>query len=463
MNTQNTLSKRILTNAFGIVLLRSVSFITAPIMSRLLTPADYGLISSYSVWVGLLGLFVGLQTHGTISNAVLDIDKKDMPQYYSSVLSISFFSTIIIAVPMWLFNAQLGNLLQLTPRLILLMAPQCFGSFCVSYYSAKLIVEKKAGKNLLLSLTMTILTGGLSIFLAWRMQVSYLGGIYGGALPSIAIGLVVFIWILCSGKKVYNKEYWRYALSISLPLIAHGLSSMVFGQSDRLMLRYMVGDVQAGLYSWAYNFSLVISSIWSSVNAIWTPYYFELLQNGDIKRTKEHLDNFNRFYCGTSIGFVLLTPEVYRTLAPEAYWDGLHIVPLVVLAYYFNHLYSFPANYEFYRKKTKWIAVGTTMASVVNIVLNLLMIPHMGQIGAALATTISYLGLFVFHHIIARRALGGFTFKISEYCRESIWVILACVLCYFTLDTSLWMLRWGLGALIGLYVLYSMWKRKAFI
>ena len=62
--------------------------------------------------------------------------------------------------------------------------------------------------------------------------------------------------MICSmakGKKCFNKEYWRYALSFNLPLVPYYLSQIIFNQSDRLMINSMTGKGEAAMYGVAYQ------------------------------------------------------------------------------------------------------------------------------------------------------------------------------------------------------------------
>ena len=87
------------------------------------------------------------------------------------------------------------------------------------------------------------------------------------------------------------------------------------------------------------------------------------------------------FYTIITLGFLLCAPEVFKILAPEKYWEGLKIIPLITLAYYFNFLYSFPANFEFYHLQTKLIAMSTILSAGINVGLNIVFIKRWGIMG----------------------------------------------------------------------------------
>ena len=125
--------------------------------------------------------------------------------------------------------------------------------------------------------------------------------------------------------------------------------------------------------------------------------------------------------------------------------------------YYF--LYSFPANYEFYNAKTKLISIGTICAAIINIVCNFIFIPVYAGIGAAIATLISFVFLFVFHEIIARFIIKNYDYKFTVYLKGLFPVITVSVMFYGTQD--FWYIRWGIGVVLGIYLLRRIIKNRA--
>ncbi len=80
-----------------------------------------------------------------------------------------------------------------------------------------------------------------------------------------------------------------------------------------------------------------------------------------------------------------------------AYMEAIYVVPPVVIAYAFQVVYSLYVNIEFFSKKQKYIALGTTIAAIVNIVLNIVFIPIFGYLAAAYTTLAGYILLFFIH------------------------------------------------------------------
>jgi O-antigen/teichoic acid export membrane protein len=145
-------------------------------------------------------------------------------------------------------------------------------------------------------------------------------------------------------------------------------------------------------------------------------------------------------------------------MAGREYWPGISLIPLIASAYYFNFLSSFPVNYEFYNQRTKLISIGTICAAIVNIICNLIFIPLYAGIGAAIATLISFFFVFIFHEVIARFITGDYDYRFTMYLRGLLPVIAVSVIFYVVQD--FWYIRWGIGVILGIYLLQRIIKNR---
>jgi len=175
-------------------------------------------------------------------------------------------------------------------------------------------------------------------------------------------------------------------------------------------------------------------------------------------KTRNFLELFTILACG----FILLTPEVYHVYARRDFWSGTGIIPLFVASYYLNFLCTFPVNYEYYHKKTKVVAAVTIFSSLLNVVLNYVLIRAMGMPGAALATAVSHGVQLTLHHVYCTRlGQGNYPFPVK------VWVTYAAafafVFGFVYLTQNLWLPRWGLGAVLGVIMLLRIKKRKVLI
>lgn len=452
-------------NILGPIILNGVNFFTVPIFTRLLGAENYGIISLYTTWVQILTIVMGLQTCGTISAARVHIDEKEHDAYYSSILSLSCLVSAGITLLIVLFIRPISAFLQFSHLIVLLIVVQSFGAYVISFASMKFIHHKQAHLNFLVSILVTLLSIGISLLLIMgidRYEDRYWGRIIGYVIPNAAIGAVLAVLIFAKGKKGYSKEYWRFCLPLCLPLVLHNLSQIVLAQSDKVMLQKLMADNAAvGVYSFVFNFVHIINVIYSALNNTWVPIYYDHMKGGEMDSIRQRSKNYIVLYTVLTMGFIFLAPEVVKLFASEEFWSGTTLIPVMSLSFYMVFLYSFPVNYEFFYKRTSIIALGTCMAAAVNIAANFFMIPAWGIMGASVATMISYIMLFVFHHLMSRFVIKDavYHYKMRLFLPGIAAVLVTAVLFYLLLDY--WYVRWILGAGLGVYLIRRIYTQRS--
>lgn len=183
-------------------------------------------------------------------------------------------------------------------------------------------------------------------------------------------------------------------------------------------------------------------------------------KEGNEKWLKEHSNNYLFNFTLLMCGYLLVCREILKIMGSENYWIGEEIIPLIVVASYLQFLYSFPSSYEFFKGETKMIAIGTGVAAVVNIMINLSFVPQFGMLAAAVSTVIAYLVLFLMHDIFARR-LGGYHYSWGFYLKGVIPVIMCVILTYLLKEYIV--VRWGIGIIIAIILGKHLLKTKTLL
>lgn len=291
----------------------------------------------------------------------------------------------------------------------------------------------------------------------------YYGRILAIALTYGILGIPSGIYILMRGKTFFRRDYWRFCLGLAIPVVCYNLSDLILGQSDKVMVQQMLGDGFAGRYGAALVLGGVMFTIFSALNNTWCPFFFEDMKQGKQEQVQRKAANFLELFTVLSVGFILLSAEVYHVAVEPDFWDSTWLIPLFVASYYLNFLCTFPINYEYFRKQTKPVAVVTITASLINVALNWVLIQAMGMAGAAVATVISHSLQLLAHHLYVRFRLGGedYPFRLGLWGRYALAFFAVMALVYLT--QGLWLLRWLLGAAIGLWELVRIKKRGVLI
>ena len=454
-------NKITLFNMASTIVLQGLAFFSGPIFSSVLGTSNYGIAAVYLTWVQIASTVFSLQAGGAVAVARISYPIEDQEKYQSSTLSLA--TIVYFCFSIMTIGAALvfSSIFKYSITMIALGLIHGWGLYCVSFMNQKLTYEFKAGWNFLLSVLTSALTIGASILIIniYDPENNYWGRIIGQSAVYAVIGCFLFVYMLRAGKQVFNKEYWKFTLPITIPTIFHSLAHIVLNQSDKVMIQGMMSNSAAGIYALASTFSAVMNAVWHAFNNSWVPFYYEYTRQNQIEKIKKHARNYIELFTVVAMGFVLLSREVFRLYADFDFWSGTDLIPLFTIGYYFVFLYSFPVNYEFYNKKTKTIAVGTTIAAVMNIILNYILIKRLGIVGAVIATAIAHGLQFIFHFICAKRINPGeFPFSFKQFLPGFLAVCGTCVFYWFTRE--LWFVRWGLGILLGTYLLLKIIKRK---
>lgn len=452
-------------NFLSVLLLRSISLITAPLFSRILGTEGYGNLASYTIWTDMLTMIFSLQSNMTIVNARREYPEEEQLAYQSSAMTLSLLAFAVCGVLLAAFSCPISRALNLNRSLLALMLLQSVGAFGINFLNSKFTYEFKADRNMLLSVFVSVATLGASLLLVLSMaqEERYLGKILGTALATGVIGVAACGWVLLRGRTFFKPGYWKFCIALGLPLTFQSLAYYLLGNSDVVMLRQMAGANDSGIYSLAFSVSGILFTLYNALNSSWVPFFFDDMRTGRRENIVRQSGRYLELYTVLSVGFILLVPEVFRFFMEESFWQGIVLLPIFAANYYGNVLCTFPVNYEIHYKKTGAVTLGTVVAALCNLLLNYVMIRAWGMVGAAIATLLARLIQLAMHQIYARRILGkrDYPFPRGPELGGIAGLTLAIVLFYLT--PNAWFIRWPLAAAVGIWELLRICKRRSLL
>lgn len=460
LNTSSANSQA-LYNILSTAILSGINFITIPLFTRLLGAEQYGLYSVFHSWVIIVMCFVTLECRSGLGTARYAF-KENYDEYKSSSLFLGLSASVIFIFTAVIFRNQLSQVLGYPPSIVILIFITALAYHLVEFAKSAYIYEKKAQQNFILSVSLAILTVGFSfLFLKFEcFDERYFARAYGDAIPYFLAALIIIVFTLKKAPLNFNQEYWKYCFVMGFPIIFHGLSQDILKQSDRIMMQHMgYAGAEVGIYSFFCTYTAIVHVVLTALNTTWCPFYYDDLNEAAYDRLKVKCRNYLELFTVTACGFLLVSREVCYVFSNSEYWSGMNIIPLLVNGIYFIFMYQFPVNFEFYHKKTRIIAIGTFLSAITNIILNLLFIPVFGMYGAALATALSYIFLFIVHYIITIHMKEmKFHMHFNDFLPWIVIVLIFSFLFYFM--KTLWILRWILGIVIGFFEMIRIIKRR---
>ena len=426
------------------VSIRAVAIITTPIYTGMLTTADYGRANTFNSWIDVFNVFACLCVVYSIGRAKLDFPDR-FDEYMSSRQGLSSSFGFILLVLAFIFRESLSGWIHYeVPLAVGLFAYLCVAP-SVEYMMQKCRYEYRYKENILISVITCVGQVALSILLMLLFNDRrYIGKILGVMLPTAIMGIVFYIRFIVKGKVFYNREYWTYALKIGLPMIPHALALILLAQMDRIMIKGICGDGDAGLYIFGYSFATLLMIFTNAIGQAYLPWFNETLFDGERDRIRQIQKKLVLLGCFLSFGFIAVSPEVLMILSisNNSYWIAKYVVPPIVLGTLAQYFYTNYVNVEIFCKKTSIIAMGSCLAALINYILNYAFIPRFGYIAAAYTTFASYIVLMLMHYIMVR-------FVLKEQVYDDLYMFAAMII--MTLIGILYLLLYGDG--IGMIML----------
>jgi O-antigen/teichoic acid export membrane protein len=378
----------------------AIPFLLLPILTRYLSPEDYGIATMFSVLITLVSPFIGVNVNGAISRQYYEREQVDIWSYVGNCFYILLTSTILFGTIFFMLADTVSKITSFPTSMFWIVIVYSFSYFINSILLSIWQVQKLPLLYGGFQIAQTLLNLILSLIFITTFKFGWQGRVYGQFVAVVifsALSLITLIrnkWI----KFDFNIYYIKNALYFGIPLIPHALSGIIMSTTDRLMIANMVGLSATGIYTVGYQVGSIINLFAVSFNNAYVPWLYEKLKK-DNYSTKVKIVKFTYLYFVLIIiGAIVLglTALLFlKYVLGKSFIDSSFYVIWIALGYAFQGMYFMVVNYIFYGKKTTKLAWITFISAIINIVLNYFFIRKFGAIGAAQATSLVYLLKFM--------------------------------------------------------------------
>ena len=406
------LGKEALIYGTSTVVARLLNFCLVPFYTYYLATAQYGVVATLFALIALLNViflfgmdqsylrfaseaenkrsvfqhcFYGLLIYGTILGLLIHLFAKPL----AIVSGIGADHVQLMHLAVWILILDMLNMIPFT-KLRLQRRPWYFAGV----RTASIVV------NVLCNiLFVAVLKKGVaSIFWA---------NIFASLMSLLLLSPVV--WEELRGGFVkYDKLLHKQMLKFAWPFVPSGLASLLVSVIDKPILVQLVGLSAVGIYQANFKIGVFMMLIVSMFDQAWRPFF---LAHAKEPNARQLFARVLTFFTAASLwvllGLALLMPDIIRSnifgsfhlIAPQ-YWGGLHVIPLVLLGYFFYGLYINFMVGPVITKKTRVLVWITLLGATTSITTNILLVPHIGILGAGCAVACSYFAmataLFIF-------------------------------------------------------------------
>lgn len=456
----SVVTKATLWFVFANTLQKAISVITTPIFTRLMPAEQYGQVAAYNSWLTIFTIFVTLRLDWAVFNKGMSKFKNDRDGYLSTMQTITFVLAGVMMAVYLLLRRQFDALTELPTVVMVAMFAELFVTPAISFWTLRKRYEYQYKQVVFRTISMVVLSALLGIAAVLVSEQKGYARILSIVFVNMCFGIPIFVNNRRKAATWFKKEYAVFALGFNLKLVLHYLSQYVLDQFDRIMIQKMVSFAAAGIYSVAYNAAMVLKILTQSINRALIPWQYEQLEKKNFRELDDVLFLAYIVVSGAILVLIAFAPEVMMILADQKYYEGVYVIPPVVLGLFFLFIYTTVANVELFYEHTKFTSQISMAGAIMNIVLNFFGIQMYGYIAAAYTTLICYI-FFCFAHYaytiqsVKKQFQLESVFQIKRLVLLSLVVLTLGIMFVFVYDKPA--IRYGV---ITVILAAASWKRK---
>lgn len=398
--TLRQLARGSLLYGIGQMLPRVGLFLLVPFYIRAMSAAEFGLMMLIVSVGSLLGIVFRFGLDGALLRIHFDLDAAERGPLYWTTAAIAVAGSAVVML--LLIPAAAPNFSRLFAGADLLP----FGALAAAlgitnglqfipavWYRA----SESPGRYLVYTSSVLFVSVVASLVLVGVLQLGAVGALLGwiaGGLVTLAFAAKV---LLGFGRVQLSARLARDSLSYGIPLIPHSVSAWVLNVSDRVLIGLLIGlppiaaQAAIGRYALGYQVAYVVSLAAMAMQYALSPYLFRTAHVAGFAVYRELVTIGAVAVLSIAAFAVAAAPEIVGVLAPGSeYGASVSVLRVAAAGTTLYGFYALAVPVLLYQRRTRTLAALTVSAGLVNVVVNLTLIPSIGILGAAVATVAAY-------------------------------------------------------------------------
>ncbi len=382
---------------------RFLTFLLVPFYTNIFAPADYGVVANLYIFIAILNIIYIFGMDAAYLKFASSRSSESAKDNFSTPFLSVLVAAAFLSVAILLVKANINSILEIPENYFHLLnyvsAILFVDSLCVIPF-IKLRIERKAKKfawykiiNICTNVFFNLL---LVLYYGWGIEAVFVSNLIASLLT-----LIIFLPdIFRNIRLVINISLLQRLLRFGLPYLPAGLGSMLIQGIDRPILSKLTDLGTVGIYNANYKLGIFMMLVVNMFQYAWQPFFLQQAEQENAKKLFSKVLTYFTFAASIILVLVsLFIDDIVKInfwgvylIGPE-YWSGLVIVPIILLGYLFNGLYVVFTAGIYIKEKSIYVPLITGISALVNIAVNLFLIPPLGIVGAALATLASYIAL----------------------------------------------------------------------
>ncbi|MBN1541833.1 oligosaccharide flippase family protein [candidate division KSB1 bacterium] len=392
----------------GHIVTRSINFLLLPLYTNVFPREEFGVVGILFTYIAILTI---IYTYGLDAAFfrfyILEEEGGDRKEIFSTAFYTILFSSILFTTGLIVASEPLARLLFSTeslqlgipiPRLIVMSAGILFFDALSFLPFLILRAEQRPIPFVILKFLNVLFNVGGNILFLVILKRGVQGVFFANLCASGLTFLLMLPLIFRHAGAVFSRPLLHDLFQFALPYIPSTLAVVIMDTIDRPLVERLVGLEASGLYNAGVKLGMFMSLFVAAFRFAWHPFFLATSKQENARQVFSRVFTYVILAClGVFLLLSIFLNDLARlsiggfSLIGRDYWDGLSIVPVVLLAYVFYAAYlNFLIGVYLY-KKTKYLPPITLAGMVGNLAANFTLIPLLGIIGAAWARLIAYL------------------------------------------------------------------------
>ena len=392
-------------------LLAILGLILLPIYARFFTPEEYGIFATINISGAILAIIYDLGLIAAINRWYFDytqLEESKRKMMVSTILIFYLLSSSIPTIFLIYFSHEISGLIfkgqYLYSSLIQFMILTTYINLLIGIPLTVLRLQEKA----VLYMTVSVLRGigivFITILYLFILKEGLLGLYKGNLIVALMVSIIAF-------SLTYNNYILGFSFSEMKKMLSYGLTYLptilfmwTINFSDRYFLNYYSSLEDVGIYSFGYKIAQIVYIVVLAFSLGWTPILFSIIKENN---GKEILSKIMTYYLLILISLVLLislfSREIVAIVAVGKYTESYKIIPIISVSYLLYGIYIFLFSGLMVTKKIKSQPIIIGGSALINISLNIIMIPKFGYMGAALSTLFTYCVVVIGTYVVSQK------------------------------------------------------------
>ena len=399
-NRLTYLFKNTIIFTIGNLATRLIVFFLIPLYTNVLSTSEYGVVDLIITVATLIIPVLTLNIMESVMRFNLDkgVNHNEITKIGLIILGFAIVFGLVLIPVCYLYNPfkGLGIYLYL---------------YCISSAACQIALADLRGKELLVQYSLgnvinTFLIAGFNILFLVYLKL----GISGYLLAYIIANTMVAIYALFVGKGYkaiwvkYDKAKMKEMIMYSVVLIPNSVMWWIMNSSDHIMVTEMIGVEANGIYAISYKFPTLISTVTGIFNQAWSYSAIKEEDSEDIAiYTNKIFREMINIIMLVGLGIMTFIKPFLKIYVANNYYVAWKYTPFLIIGCVFLTLGTFMSTSYTVHKDSKGFLLSGTIGAMLNILLNLILIPKIGVYGAAIATCVSYISVFVFRIFHTRK------------------------------------------------------------